>query len=75
MTILQLQININTKKWRLYAITMEKYEELKGLVNSLESEVAKVVAGNKAARTRVRVGLQKAKVLAQELRIEINNLA
>ncbi len=54
---------------------MEKYEELKNLVNSLDSEVAKVNAGNKAARTRVRVGLQKAKVLAQELRVAINGLA
>ncbi len=54
---------------------MQKFDELKALVNSLEGDVAKIEAGNKAARTRVRVGLQKAKSLAQELRIEINNLA
>jgi Histone H1-like protein Hc1 len=54
---------------------MEKFTELKNLISSLEPEVAKVEAGNKAARTRVRVGLQKAKVIAQELRLEINSMA
>jgi hypothetical protein len=53
---------------------MEKFNELKSLIAGIESEVAKVEAGNKAARTRARVGLQKVKVLAQELRIEINNM-
>jgi uncharacterized protein YdcH (DUF465 family) len=54
---------------------MQKFDDLKALVNSLESEVAKIEAGNKAARTRVRVALQKAKVLAQDLRLEINSMA
>jgi hypothetical protein len=58
-----------------YAITMQKYNELKNLIDSLGADVEKIEAGNKAARTRVRVGLQAAKVLAQDLRIEINNLA
>jgi 50S ribosomal subunit-associated GTPase HflX len=53
---------------------MEKFTELKNLISSLDSDVAKIVAGNKAARTRVRVGLQKVKTLAQELRIDINNM-
>jgi Histone H1-like protein Hc1 len=53
---------------------MEKFNELKSLITSLQSEVDKVKAGNKAARTRTRVGLQKVKVLAQNLRIEIGQM-
>jgi hypothetical protein len=53
---------------------MEKFTELKELISSLESEVAKVEAGNKAARTRTRVGLQKVKVLAQDLRVAIGSM-
>ena len=53
---------------------MEKFNELKSLITALQSEVDKVEAGNKAARTRTRVGLQKVKVLAQDLRIEIGNM-
>ena len=54
---------------------MEKFTELKDLIASLDAEVAKVQAGNKAARTRVRVGLQKVKVLSQDLRVEIGSMA
>jgi outer membrane murein-binding lipoprotein Lpp len=53
---------------------MEKYNELTSKVMSLADDVAKVSNGNKAARTRVRVGLQEVKKLAQELRVEINNI-
>ena len=44
------------------------------LVASLTEDCDKIDNGNKAARTRVRVGLQKVKALAQELRVEINNM-
>lgn len=53
---------------------MEKFTELKELISSLETEFAKVAAGNKAARTRTRVGLQKVKVLAQDLRVAIGSM-
>jgi Histone H1-like protein Hc1 len=43
---------------------MENYHYLVELVNSLGADVAKIEAGNKAARTRVRVGLQVVKKLA-----------
>jgi len=53
---------------------MEKYQLLQAIVDGLAGDVAKVAAGNKAARTRVRVGLQEVKKLSQLLRVEINNL-
>ena len=53
---------------------MEKFNEIKELVNSLDIEAAKVDTGVKAARTRLRVGLQRLKVLAQVLRKEIGRM-
>ncbi len=53
---------------------MEKFNEIKELVNSLDNEASKVDTGVKAARTRLRVGLQRLKVLAQELRKEIGSM-
>jgi len=53
---------------------MNKYEELKTLVESLQSDIEKFEAsGNNAAGTRFRQGLQIVKKLAQEIRVE--NLA
>jgi len=53
---------------------MKKHTELVNLVLGLTEDCEKIENGNKAARTRVRVGLQEVKKLAQELRVEINNL-
>jgi outer membrane murein-binding lipoprotein Lpp len=44
-----------------------KWEELKGLVESLEEDVQKSAAGNKAAGTRARKGLRSLKTVASEL--------
>jgi len=44
-----------------------KWEELKELVESLEDDVQKNAAGNKAAGTRARKGLRTLKTTAAEL--------
>ncbi|PST83190.1 histone H1 [Pedobacter yulinensis] len=51
---------------------MEKFEKVKALVASIETDVEKFYsAGNAAAGTRVRKGMQDLKVLAQEIRTEV----
>ncbi|MFC3199370.1 histone H1 [Parapedobacter deserti] len=48
---------------------MEKYNELKALIASIEEDAVKFYEkGNNAAGTRVRTGLQKVKALAQDIR-------
>ncbi len=48
---------------------MEKFNELKALIASIEEDAIKFYEkGNAAAGTRVRTGLQKAKALAQDIR-------
>ena len=44
-----------------------KWEELKDLVESLEEDIQKNAAGNKAAGTRARKGLRTLKAAAHEL--------
>lgn len=52
---------------------MEKFEDLKAIIESLTEDVEKFnEKGNKAAGTRVRQGLQQVKAIAQELRKEIS---
>lgn len=54
---------------------MEKYNELRVLVENLEDDMMKFYEkGNKAAGTRVRKTLQDVKKLAQDVRIEIQNM-
>ncbi len=54
---------------------MEKFEELKALLESLNEDVAKFSEkGNKAAGTRIRVAMQKVKVLAQDVRLHISRV-
>lgn len=50
---------------------MEKFEQLKGMLASMEADVLKFNNGNSAAGTRVRKGLQDIKNAAQALRIEV----
>jgi len=51
---------------------MEKYNELKSLIASIEDDAVKFYEkGNNAAGTRVRTGLQKVKTLAQDIRNEV----
>ena len=52
---------------------MEKFEDLKTIIESMSEDVAKFDdKGNKAAGTRVRQSLQQIKTVAQDLRKEIS---
>ena len=47
------------------------YDQLQDLVNDTQSDMTKFVEGNSSAGTRVRKSMQAIKVLAQELRVEV----
>jgi hypothetical protein len=52
---------------------MEKFEELKHLIETLTEDVNKFYhKGNSTAGTRVRQGMQTIKSLAQEIRVEVS---
>lgn len=54
---------------------MKRYEQLKNLVLSLEGDFSKFYEkGNAAAGTRVRKGMQELKNIAQEIRVEIQEM-
>ena len=54
--------------------SIEKYNELKSLIEGLDSDADKFFnKGNNAAGTRVRKGLQDVKNLAQTIRLEIQD--
>lgn len=54
---------------------MKRFEELKELVDALEADFAKFYdKQNSAAGTRVRKGMQDLKNLAQEIRIEVQDM-
>lgn len=51
---------------------MEKFEKVKELVSSIETDATKFYEnGNAAAGTRLRKGMQDLKVLASEIRKEV----
>jgi len=51
---------------------MEKFEEIKALIESVSEYVDKFYAkGNKAAAVRIRKSMQEVKNLAQELRLHV----
>lgn len=53
---------------------MNKFEQIKALVSSLEEDVTKFYdKANAAAGTRVRKGMQDLKTLAQDIRIEVQD--
>ena len=53
---------------------MEKFKELKTLIESLEEDASKCFEKeNKAAGVRLRKGLQDVKTLAQELRVLVSD--
>lgn len=53
---------------------MEKYNELKGLVEEMEQDVTKFYTKDvKAAAVRIRKALQDIKKVAQEMRIEVSD--
>ena len=47
---------------------MQEYEDLKVLVNEIETDIGKAEGGNKAAGTRVRKQMQKIKQASQLVR-------
>jgi hypothetical protein len=54
---------------------MKRFDELRDLVMSLEGDFQKFYdKGNQAAGTRVRKGMQDLKNLAQEIRIEVQDI-
>ncbi|MEM8940015.1 MAG: histone H1 [Bacteroidota bacterium] len=54
---------------------MKRFEELKSMMNSLEEDFEKFYdKGNNAAGTRVRKGMQELKNLAQEIRLEVQDI-
>jgi hypothetical protein len=54
---------------------MKRFEELKELVMSLEGDFAKFYdKKNSAAGTRVRKGMQELKNIAQDIRVEVQDI-
>jgi hypothetical protein len=54
---------------------MSRFDELKGIITGIEDDMVKFYEkGNKAAGTRARKGLQGLKKLAQEVRLEIQDI-
>jgi hypothetical protein len=51
---------------------MQKYEEIKALITSIDADVDKFYnKGNKSAGTRIRKAMQDLKKLAQDLRVDV----
>ncbi len=54
---------------------MKRFNEIKDLVMSMEADFEKFYEkGNNAAGTRVRKGMQDLKNLAQDIRVEVQNI-
>jgi hypothetical protein len=54
---------------------MKRYGQVRGLVESLESDFEKFYdKGNQAAGTRVRKGMQELKNLSQQIRVEVQTM-
>ncbi len=54
---------------------MKKFDQLRDLVTSLEADFQKFYEkGNQAAGTRIRKGMQELKNLAQEIRLEVQEI-
>jgi len=54
---------------------MKRFDELRDLVMSLEGDFQKFYdKGNQAAGTRVRKGMQDLKNLAQEIRVQVQDI-
>lgn len=54
---------------------MKRFEQVKGMIDSFEADFDKFYSkGNSAAGTRLRKGMQDLKNIAQEIRIEIQNI-
>ena len=54
---------------------MNRFAELKNLIMSLEGDFDKFYdKNNQAAGTRIRKGMQDLKVLAQDIRLQVQNM-
>ncbi|MCU0336406.1 MAG: hypothetical protein MUF12_00975 [Sediminibacterium sp.] len=54
---------------------MKKFTELKALVDGLENDfTAFYEKKNQSAGTRIRVGMQKIKSMAQEIRVDVQEI-
>ncbi|MDN5200468.1 histone H1 [Fulvivirgaceae bacterium BMA10] len=54
---------------------MKRFDEIRDMVVSLEADFQKFYdKGNQAAGTRVRKGMQDLKNLAQEIRVEVQDI-
>jgi len=54
---------------------MSRFADLKGFVDGMEDDFNKFYEkGNKAAGTRVRKAMQDIKSMAQEIRVEVQNM-
>ena len=54
---------------------MKRFNEIKDLVMSLEADFEKFYEkGNNAAGTRVRKGMQELKNIAQDIRVEVQDI-
>ena len=49
------------------------FDELQDTVNDCQTDVTKFIEGNNSAGTRVRKAMQAVKVLAQEVRVEVQD--
>jgi hypothetical protein len=50
---------------------LNDYNQLKALIASIEDDINKAAAGNKAAGTRVRKAMQEVKNLSQTIRVAV----
>ena len=54
---------------------MSRFADLKGFVEGMEDDFSKFYdKGNKAAGTRVRKAMQEIKSMAQDIRVEVQNM-
>ncbi|HAY36027.1 MAG: histone H1 [Bacteroidetes Order II. Incertae sedis bacterium] len=54
---------------------MSRFADLKGFVDGMEDDFSKFYdKGNKAAGTRVRKAMQEIKSMAQDIRVEVQNM-
>ena len=49
------------------------YDNLQNITNGCQGDVTKFVGGNGSAGTRVRKAMQSIKIIAQEVRVEIQD--
>ena len=49
------------------------YDNLQNITNDCQGDVTKFVGGNGSAGTRVRKAMQSIKIIAQEIRIEVQD--